>query len=117
MGSRGDDRVMSRAHCKPARSGGAGGQATKPFSAEQVRFFETEVQPILKARCLKCHGGGPKVKANFRVDSREALLRGGTWVLQSRSKRRRKAGCCRRSATKSWKCRPTASCPRQRSRS
>ena len=47
------------------------------FTTRQVRFFETEVQPILKARCLKCHGGGPKVKANFHVDSREGLLRGG----------------------------------------
>ena len=51
--------------------------SSKPFTAEQVRFYETEVQPILKARCLKCHGGGPKVKASFRVDSREGLLRGG----------------------------------------
>ena len=77
MGSRGDDRALSRARCKRARSGGEEGATSKPFSAEQVRFFETEVQPILKARCLKCHGGGPKVKANFRVDSREGLLRGG----------------------------------------
>jgi Protein of unknown function (DUF1553)/Protein of unknown function (DUF1549)/Planctomycete cytochrome C len=52
-------------------------RTTKPFTAEQVRFFENEVQSILKEHCLKCHGGGPKVKANFRVDSREALLRGG----------------------------------------
>src|SRR5580700_5419954 len=51
--------------------------SSKPFTAEQIRFYDTQVQPILKARCLKCHGGGPKVKANFRVDSREGLLRGG----------------------------------------
>jgi hypothetical protein len=31
----------------------------------------------LKARCLKCHGDGPKAKAGFRLDSREAVLRGG----------------------------------------
>ncbi len=52
-------------------------RSSKPFTTRQIRFFETEVQPILKARCLKCHGGGPKVKANFHVDSREGLLRGG----------------------------------------
>jgi hypothetical protein len=43
----------------------------------QATLFEREVQPILAARCLKCHGGGPKVKAGFRVDSRAAILRGG----------------------------------------
>ena len=47
------------------------------FSAEQTSFFEKEVQPILKARCLKCHGEGPKIKGGFRLDSREAILRGG----------------------------------------
>ena len=40
-------------------------------------FFETRVQPILTARCLKCHGGEAKIKGNFRMDSRAALLRGG----------------------------------------
>ena len=40
-------------------------------------FFETQVRPILKARCLKCHGEGPKVKGGLRLDSREAVLRGG----------------------------------------
>ena len=48
-----------------------------PLRPSKSAFMRSEVQPILKARCLKCHGGGPKVKANFRVDSREGLLRGG----------------------------------------
>jgi hypothetical protein len=47
------------------------------FSVAQVAFFENDVQPILKARCLKCHGEGPKIKGGFRLDSREAILRGG----------------------------------------
>ena len=47
------------------------------FTAEQVRFFEEKVRPILEARCLKCHGGGGKVKGGFRLDSREAVLKGG----------------------------------------
>ena len=63
--------------CSPAADDGKTERPAKPFAADQVRFFENEVRPILKERCLKCHGGGPKVKANFRVDSREALLRGG----------------------------------------
>jgi len=50
---------------------------SRPFTAEQVRFFDTQVRPILKARCLKCHGEGPKVKGGFRLDSRAAVLAGG----------------------------------------
>ncbi len=60
----------------PARAG-QGDLPAKPFTPAQVRFFETEVQPILKARCLKCHGEGPKVRAGFRLDSRANVLRGG----------------------------------------
>lgn len=43
----------------------------------KTAFLESRVQPILKARCLKCHGGESKVRGNFRLDSREAILRGG----------------------------------------
>ena len=56
--------------------GAQGKREEKPFSAEQVQFFETKVQPILKARCLKCHGDGPKIRGGFRLDSREAVLQG-----------------------------------------
>ena len=56
---------------------GDAGQSSKSFSPQQVRFFETEVRPILKARCLKCHGDGPKIKGGLRIDNREAVLRGG----------------------------------------
>ena len=47
------------------------------FTAEQVHFFEEKVRPILETRCLKCHGGGGKVKGGFRIDSRAAVLKGG----------------------------------------
>jgi hypothetical protein len=53
------------------------GTREKPFTADQVRFYESEVRPILKTRCLKCHGEGPKVRGGFRLDSRAAILRGG----------------------------------------
>ena len=43
----------------------------------QSTFFRTRVEPILKSRCLKCHGGEPKVRGHLRLDSREALLKGG----------------------------------------
>lgn len=48
----------------------------KTFSPEDVKFYETQVKPILDDQCLKCHGG-EKTKADFRITSRGAMLRGG----------------------------------------
>jgi len=45
-------------------------------TAEQLRFFETSVRPVLVEHCQKCHGS-KKQWAGLRLDSREALLRGG----------------------------------------
>ena len=56
----------------------AGDPAAKApeFSAEQIKFFETEVRPLLVERCHDCHG--PKTQwANLRLDSRETILAGG----------------------------------------
>ena len=47
-----------------------------PPTAEQLRFFETNVRPVLVEHCQKCHGA-KKQWAGLRLDSREALLRGG----------------------------------------
>ncbi len=47
------------------------------FTAEQIRFYETQVRPILETRCIKCHGGGGKVKGGLRLDSRAAVVKGG----------------------------------------
>ncbi|AMV37768.1 PSD1 and planctomycete cytochrome C domain-containing protein [Planctomyces sp. SH-PL62] len=44
--------------------------------AERVRLFEQEVRPLLIAKCQSCHGA-EKQKGGLRLDSREALLRGG----------------------------------------
>ena len=41
-----------------------------------VTLFETKIRPILAGTCFKCHGG-EKTAHNLRVDSREALIRGG----------------------------------------
>ena len=58
----------------PAHSGEKDTTRIDPASEA---YFETRVQPILTARCLKCHGGEAKIKGNFRIDSRAAVLRGG----------------------------------------
>ena len=50
-------------------------EESKP-DPEAVAFFETSVRPVLVESCLECHGP-EKQKSDLRVDSREALLKGG----------------------------------------
>jgi cytochrome c553 len=45
-------------------------------SASDVRYFETKVRPVLVDQCFKCHGPD-KQKGDLRLDSPEALKRGG----------------------------------------
>ena len=44
-------------------------------SAEQVKFFESKVRPLLSAHCFECHSD-KKQKAGLRLDSREAVFKG-----------------------------------------
>ena len=44
--------------------------------AEDLRFFEARIRPLLLANCLKCHGPA-KQKGDLRLDSTEAIQRGG----------------------------------------
>src|SRR3954469_19160993 len=39
-------------------------------------FFETKVRPLLAAHCWECHGPD-KQKSGLRLDSRQAILKGG----------------------------------------
>ena len=50
--------------------------ADKP-SAEQVKFFETQVQPILKAHCFSCHGGAEEGQGRPAADLAAEILKGG----------------------------------------
>src|SRR4051794_11291768 len=45
--------------------------------ADGARFFENQVEPILKAHCLSCHGDAKKVKGGLRLTSRAEVLKGG----------------------------------------
>jgi len=48
------------------------------FDDASLEFFEKEVRPILVTRCFECHSGGARTpKGGLRLDSREALLKGG----------------------------------------
>ncbi len=40
-------------------------------------FFEAKIRPVLVERCFKCHGGA-KTSGKLRVDSRAALVKGGS---------------------------------------
>ncbi len=50
--------------------------AESPTNADDLKFFEAKVRPILIARCVKCHGATQQ-KGKLRLDSREAVLTGG----------------------------------------
>ena len=49
-------------------------------SAPPPPDFEREIRPLLESACLACHSGAV-VQADLRMDSREALLRGGNELL------------------------------------
>ena len=46
-----------------------------PAVDPRVMFFEAKVRPLLISRCDECHA--ETAEGNLRVDSREALLKGG----------------------------------------
>jgi mono/diheme cytochrome c family protein len=54
----------------------ARGEEDSSPTADQVKFFETHVRPLLAANCVKCHGA-QKQSGNLRLDSRDAILKGG----------------------------------------
>src|ERR1044072_6200533 len=46
------------------------------YADDGGEFFEKRIRPVLHEQCVKCHGP-EKQKVGLRLDSREALLRGG----------------------------------------
>ena len=50
--------------------------AQESFTSAQLQSFERTVRPILAEHCLKCHGP-EKQWAGLRLDSRDAILKGG----------------------------------------
>ena len=47
-----------------------------PAAVTREVNFAKDVKPIFESSCIKCHGRG-RDKGNFRIDSRETLLKGG----------------------------------------
>src|SRR5262245_40846382 len=52
-------------------------RAAEPTDSPE--FFEKKVRPVLIEHCLKCHGDvkGKAPKGDLRLDSRQAMLKGG----------------------------------------
>lgn len=46
------------------------------ISAEQARFFETRIRPVLAEHCFECHGADVQ-ENNLRLDSLQHMLDGG----------------------------------------
>ncbi len=46
-----------------------------PVRADEA-FFERKIRPVLASTCFRCHGG-ERVAGKLRVDSRDALVKGG----------------------------------------
>src|SRR6266511_2371675 len=46
-----------------------------PAATNQIDFLR-DIKPILDASCVKCHGP-EKPRSHFRIDDRQALLKGG----------------------------------------
>lgn len=51
--------------------------AEDEFSPEQVDFFENRIRPLIAKHCLECHGL-EKSESELRLDSRDAILKGGS---------------------------------------
>ena len=51
-----------------------------PLATDRQIDFATEVRPLLKRSCMKCHGP-EKPKGRFRLDNRRSALRGGSGGL------------------------------------
>src|SRR5262245_11835655 len=51
--------------------------AEGPPTPKDVKQFETRIRPLLAERCFKCHGPS-KQKGGLRLDSAQAVKRGGS---------------------------------------
>lgn len=54
----------------------AGPFALKTLNAAETDSFENSIRPLLTRHCIKCHGAR-KSESGLRLDSREAMLKGG----------------------------------------
>ena len=54
------------------------GAMAEGFTPEQIEFFETKIRPVFASKCYECHAAeAKKLKAGFRLDNLEGVLKGG----------------------------------------
>ena len=46
-------------------------------SAEEVKFFESKIRPVLVESCYRCHSTDEKIKGGLNLDSRAGIRHGG----------------------------------------
>lgn len=52
--------------------------AERPPTADQIKFFETKIRPVLATQCAECHSKeSKKLQGGLRVDTRDGLRQGG----------------------------------------
>ena len=54
----------------------AGVLVVRSIAADSTEFFEQKIRPVLVAECYECHGS-EKQKGGLRLDSRDAIRKGG----------------------------------------
>ena len=75
--------TMSDDPMQDGTGGAMGGGATAPIaeaplSADELKFFESKIRPLLIANCYGCHSvSSGKSKGGLRLDTRDAMLKGG----------------------------------------
>jgi hypothetical protein len=47
------------------------------MAAENARFFEAKIRPVLAEKCYGCHSPSNKIKGDLRLDTKDGILRGG----------------------------------------
>ncbi len=52
-------------------------EARPKFSAEQQQFFATRIRPLLKNKCLGCHGDGETIESKYDMRTRAGVIHGG----------------------------------------
>jgi hypothetical protein len=67
-----------KAAAKPEPKTAPRNEPGKPITAEEAKFFESKIRPVLMTKCASCHSSkAEKLKGGLFVDTREGLRKGG----------------------------------------
>ncbi len=74
-----DDDAMSGSSMSSGGMASTGMRQKDPSELTQaeISFFESKIRPVLSGACFKCHSEGSRVRGGLRLDTPDAMLRGG----------------------------------------